>query len=145
MRGNVRVLDAQSGHRDSSIAQHVYARSALACCLAELGTFPEALASAAASRCGWPKRPTEHIRWFMRASAVGSSSASRHFVHAVSVLERGLDLCHGRDYPVLAAVTRGALGYAYAMSGQVTEALPLLAAAVEALSHSMRGSALAII
>jgi DNA-binding SARP family transcriptional activator len=145
MRGNVRVLDAQLGHRDGSIAQHVYARSALACCLAELGTFPEALASGAAA----VKMAEAADRTYPLVHACFSSGfvflRQGNFVHAVSVLERGLDLCHGRDYPVLAAVTRGALGYAYAMSGQVTEALPLLAAAVEALSHSMRGSALAII
>jgi len=60
------------------------------------------------------------------------------------VLERGLHVCRGREFPVLAAVNRGALGYAYALSGRVAEGLPLLEAAGDALSHSMRGSVLAM-
>src|SRR6185436_14438575 len=48
MRDSVDALDDESTRGDNR-AQQVYAYSALACCLAELGTFAEALASATAA------------------------------------------------------------------------------------------------
>jgi tetratricopeptide (TPR) repeat protein len=145
MRQNVHALDDELLRRGDSPAQQVYARSALACCLAELGAFAEALA------CGSEAvRMAEAAdRTYPLVHACFSSGLvylrNGDFARAVPVLERGLRVCRGREFPVLAAVTQGALGYAYALSGQVTEALPLLEAATDALSHSMRGSALAMI
>lgn len=45
---------------------------------------------------------------------------------AVRLLERALALCHDWNLPVLTSITAGFLGYAYALSGRLTEGLPLL-------------------
>lgn len=145
MRQNVHARDDEPFRRGRGPAQQVYARSALACCLAELGAFAEAQAcgSEAVQMAEAADRtyPLVHACFSSGLVYLRNGDCAR----AVSVLERGLHVCRGREFPVLAAVTRGALGYAYTLSGLVTEALPLLEAAAEALTHSMRGSALAMI
>jgi tetratricopeptide (TPR) repeat protein len=50
---------------------------------------------------------------------------------AIAVLERALGLCQGADIPLGFIESASTLGYAYALAGRVTEALPLLEQAVE--------------
>jgi tetratricopeptide (TPR) repeat protein len=145
MRQHVHALDDGRLRRGDSVAQAVYARSALACCLAELGAFAEALACSSEA----VRMAEAADRTYPLVHACFSSGLvylrNGDLARAVPVLERGLHLCRGREFPVLAAVTRGALGYAYTLSGRVPEALPLLEASADALMRSMRGSALAMI
>jgi tetratricopeptide (TPR) repeat protein len=55
---------------------------------------------------------------------------------AISVLERGLRLCDIGQISTLFIETAAALGYAYALSGRVAEALPLLEQALEEVERS---------
>jgi tetratricopeptide (TPR) repeat protein len=60
------------------------------------------------------------------------------FHQAITVLERGLDLCRSRNLENWFYGLAGALGYAYALSGRLSEALPLLEQVVEQ-DAAMRG------
>jgi len=145
LRQNIRSLERELLRRGDSPARQVYSRCSLAHCLAELGEFPEGLACStealqmaeAADRT----YPLVHACFAAGAICVRKGDWAR----AVPVLERGLHLCQGREFPVLAAVTQAVLGYAYTLSGRLREAVPLLETAVDALSHSMRGAALAMV
>src|SRR4030095_9636074 len=55
---------------------------------------------------------------------------------AISVLERGLRLCDIGQISTLFIQTSASLGYAYALSGPVAEALPLLEQALEEVDRS---------
>src|SRR5262249_28723089 len=48
------------------------------------------------------------------------------FPQGIPVLERGLRLCQAGDIPTLVPTVARALGTAYALTGRVAEALPLL-------------------
>jgi tetratricopeptide (TPR) repeat protein len=50
---------------------------------------------------------------------------------AITVLERGLTLCQATHIPLMFPLVASQLGYAYALSGQVIQALPLLEQAME--------------
>jgi len=50
--------------------------------------------------------------------------------HAISALKRGLDVCRASDLPFRSLRFTAALGYAFAVSGRIAEALPLLTQAV---------------
>jgi tetratricopeptide (TPR) repeat protein len=64
--------------------------------------------------------------------------------HAIALCERGLELCRVWNIPLLTLGGTARLGYAYALSGRIAEALPLLEQVVEqaastrevALAHS---------
>jgi tetratricopeptide (TPR) repeat protein len=60
------------------------------------------------------------------------------FPHAIAVLERGLDLCRSGNLENWFYGLAAALGYAYALSGRLAEALPLLEEVVEQ-DTAMRG------
>src|SRR5207245_3116181 len=55
---------------------------------------------------------------------------------AISVLERGFRLCDIGQISTLFIQTAASLGYAYALSGRVAEALPLLEQALEEADRS---------
>jgi len=114
----------------------VASRRYLSMCLAALGEFPEGSA-----------RGEEGLRI---AEAVGNPSSIAYasygisflyftrgeFQRAITTLERGRELCQVADVKLtttLSAVA-AALGYAYALTGRVVEALPLLEQAVEDIS-----------
>jgi tetratricopeptide (TPR) repeat protein len=59
-----------------------------------------------------------------------------NFHQGILVLEQGLELCQAWDIPALFPQLARALGTAYALSGRVTEALPLLE---QAASKGRRG------
>jgi tetratricopeptide (TPR) repeat protein len=144
VRQNIRALEPELLRSGDGAAYRVYSRCYLAHCLAELGEFSEGVAysTEALQMAEGAERtyPLVHACFVSGVVTVRQGDLAR----AVSVLERGLALCRGREFPVLDAVTRAVLGYAYALSGRVAEALPYLEAAVDALAHSMRGSALAM-
>jgi tetratricopeptide (TPR) repeat protein len=54
------------------------------------------------------------------------------------VLERGLQLCQSGNLPIQFSLIASALGYAYALSGRITEALPLLEKAVSQAASTGR-------
>ena len=103
----------------------VLSREILARCLADVGAFSEGLAHGEDS--------------FLIAAAVHPASlvyACRGMAHvylhkgefhqAISWLERGLEVCRVGDFPLLLYLVSSTLGYAYVLSGRVSEALPLL-------------------
>jgi tetratricopeptide (TPR) repeat protein len=126
MRQSIGSLESELTDRGDLPAQQIYTRSGGICSLAELGEFAEGRA-----------RGAEAIRI---AETTGRSYGLSHacfglgFLHlrqgelgsALAVLERGLSLCDGREVPLLAAALRALLGYGYALSGQLTKAIPLL-------------------
>jgi class 3 adenylate cyclase/tetratricopeptide (TPR) repeat protein len=60
-----------------------------------------------------------------------------NFPRAISVLERGLELCRASNIRVWFPLIASALGYSYALSGRAAAALPLLEQAVE--QHASTG------
>ena len=61
---------------------------------------------------------------------IGSLYLTRgEFQKAIATLERGRELCQVADVKLIGVLSAAAaaLGYAYALSGRVVEALPLLA------------------
>jgi tetratricopeptide (TPR) repeat protein len=104
----------------------VLSRAWLARCLAELGAFPEGIAHAEeAVRIA---EAFDHPNSLIIAClGVGFLSLrQRDLSRAISVLERGLDLCRVWNIPNWFPDTASALGCAYAFAGRVAEALPLL-------------------
>src|SRR5713226_6022158 len=83
-----------------------------------------------------PESPSPHRRWAVpgargRACAcIGSvgflSLLKGDFTRAIAALERGVGICQARNISYLVPFTTSALGYAYALSGRVMEAVPLL-------------------
>jgi class 3 adenylate cyclase/tetratricopeptide (TPR) repeat protein len=53
------------------------------------------------------------------------------FHKAITMLERGLTLCQATQIPLMFPLVASQLGYAYALSGQVSQALPLLEQAMK--------------
>ena len=47
------------------------------------------------------------------------------------MLERGFELCRVRDFPIPFSLIGSSLGIAYALSGRLAEAIPLLEQALE--------------
>jgi class 3 adenylate cyclase/tetratricopeptide (TPR) repeat protein len=109
----------------------VICRMYLAWCLAEVGEFGGGLAFGKeglriAEEVG---RPFDLI-----AACVGIGGLSLvlgDLPNAIAMLDRGLTLCQKWDLPLWFATTSSRLGYAYALSGRVDEALPLLERAVD--------------
>ena len=98
-------------------------------CLAELGAFPEGIAQgAAAVRIA---EAVDHPHSLIHAYlGVGFLALrTRDLSTAIPVLERCLELCRVYNILLWFPETAAALGCAYAWTGRVTEALPLLAQA----------------
>jgi DNA-binding NtrC family response regulator/tetratricopeptide (TPR) repeat protein len=104
----------------------VLSRGWLAWCLAELGMFAEGLAQG-----------TEGVRLaetvahpFALTSAVRGLCTvylrQGNLQQAISVLERGLNVSQGWHLPLRTPIFGAALGYAYALAGRPSEALPLV-------------------
>jgi predicted ATPase len=109
----------------------VHSRTWLIWCLAEIGSFTEgsrrgAEAVQIAEAANHPYSLT--FAYF----GVGLLSLRKGELHtAISVLERGLQLCQTWHLPIRFPSLAATLGYTYALSGRVTEAMPLLERAVE--------------
>ncbi len=66
------------------------------------------------------------------SSGIGILSLRKGDLHrAISVLERGLQVCQTWHIPLMFPWVASAVGYAYALAGRVDEALPLLEQAVD--------------
>jgi class 3 adenylate cyclase/tetratricopeptide (TPR) repeat protein len=109
----------------------VMARTWLVACLADLGEFAEG-----ATRAEEAVRIAESIEHpFSLTQAYpglgGLYLRKRDLPKAIPVLERSLGLCRVANNPAWFPTVAAALGYAYALSGRVAEALPLLKQAVE--------------
>jgi class 3 adenylate cyclase/tetratricopeptide (TPR) repeat protein len=106
----------------------------LAWCLAERGEFAAGIArGAAAVRIA--EAVDQPLSFIVASFGLGGVHLTRGDLQsAISVLERGLDLCRVWDirfwFPLLASP----LGYAYALCGQGAEALPLQEQAMEHLA-----------
>jgi class 3 adenylate cyclase/tetratricopeptide (TPR) repeat protein len=104
----------------------VTSRTFLAYCLAEQGAFD------AAAACGAEgmqvAEVAEHANSLVIAClGVGRLALNRgDLPQAITVLEHGLCLCQSAHIALLFSATAAALGYAYALAGRMTEALPLL-------------------
>jgi tetratricopeptide (TPR) repeat protein len=104
----------------------VASRAWLSRCLAELGAFPEA--STHGEEAVRIAEAVDHPNSLIVAYlGVGFLSLrQRNLSRAISVLERGLDLCRVFNILLWFPETAAALGCAYACAGRITEALPLL-------------------
>jgi DNA-binding SARP family transcriptional activator len=142
LRQNIATLEVERLRGSISSAHEIYSHACLACCLAELGEFGEGLA------CG--ARALRLAGEIDRAYALVHACFGTGIVYlrkgeldrAVSLLERGQDLCRGRDFPFVAAANESLLGYAYLLKDQLARALPLLEEAVETFTSRMGGAAL---
>jgi DNA-binding SARP family transcriptional activator len=144
LRESVASLEAELSRRGRP-TQQVYTRACLACCLAELGEFQEGLAcSAEATRMA-----EESERSYALVHAWFGSGIVRvrmgDLDGAIPVLERGVTICREQELPLVGAASASLLGYAYALRGRLTEAMPLLERAVERLSRGVRFDALSMV
>jgi tetratricopeptide (TPR) repeat protein len=108
----------------------VFSRTWLVASLAELGAFPEGIA-----RGEEAVRIAESIdqpgRIVQASFGTGLLHLRKGDVHkAIAALERGLELCQVRNIEAWFANFTSHLGYAYALSGRVAEAVPVLEQAV---------------
>jgi class 3 adenylate cyclase/tetratricopeptide (TPR) repeat protein len=104
----------------------VLSRTWLVRCLAELGAFPEGIAhgAEAVQIAEAVDHPLSLVHAYLGVGFL--SLRQRDLARAIPVLERGLDLCRVYNILLWFPETASALGYAYALSGRVAEALPLL-------------------
>jgi len=115
----------------------VLSRAYLSWSLAELGVFAEGIARGEEGvRIA---EATDHPFSLIWAYAgIGKLYLNKgDFYRSILVLERGLRLCQAWDIPALFPTVASALGMAYALSGRVTEALPLLE---QAASQGRKGA-----
>jgi tetratricopeptide (TPR) repeat protein len=100
-------------------------------CLAELGVFAEGIARGKAGVQA--AEVTDDPDYLVEALyGVGLVFLREGDLHpAIVALERGLGLCEGGNLPIWYPALASALGYAYALSDRISEALPLLEKAVE--------------
>jgi tetratricopeptide (TPR) repeat protein len=108
----------------------VFSRTWLVASLAELGAFAEGIA-----RGEEAVRIAESIdqpgRVVQASFGTGLLHLRKGDVHkAIAALERGLELCQVRNIEAWFANFTSHLGYAYALSGRVAEAVPVLEQAV---------------
>jgi tetratricopeptide (TPR) repeat protein len=109
----------------------VNSRARLSQCMAELGAFAEGITH---SEDGI-RMAEERDHPFSRASAYGSLGdlylRKGDLPKAISLLDRGVELCQVWQIQFYFPHVASPLGLAYALSGRVAEALPLLEQAVE--------------
>jgi tetratricopeptide (TPR) repeat protein len=104
----------------------VASRAWLSRCLAELGAFPEA--STHGKEAVRIAEAVDHPNSLIIAYlGVGFLALrQRDISRAIAMLERGLELCRVYNMLLWFTETAAALGCAYALSGRIAEALPLL-------------------
>jgi tetratricopeptide (TPR) repeat protein len=101
-------------------------RVALAQCLAELGAFTEGLAHAEESlRIAEAVNHPDSLSQACRG--IGDVYLRKGALHqAIPWLERGLEVSRAWDMLLRFYLVSSTLGYAYVLSGRLSEALPLL-------------------
>ena len=132
LKGTIDVLHGHLLHErfGRSIHASVNVRSVLAPCLAELGEFEEATAIAAEAIeiAETLKQPGSLIAASLGACAVLLRRGGFHQI--IQRLEESV-LSPGAGLAAWTPTSAGMLGYAYAMTGRLADALPLLEQAVE--------------
>ncbi len=115
-----------------------FSRTWLVWCLAELGEFAEGIARGeeGVRVAEAVDQPFDRILAYLGVGLLHLRKGDLH--SAIPVLERGLQLCQSGNLPVWFPAIASPLGYAYALSGRIAEAIPLLERAAEE-STSMRG------
>jgi tetratricopeptide (TPR) repeat protein len=105
-------------------------------CLAELGAFAEGITrgKAGVQAAEVTDDPEDVVEALYGVGLVFLRKGDLH--PAIVALERGLGLCEGGDLSIWYPALASALGYAYALSDRIREALPLIEKAV-ALDASM--------
>jgi tetratricopeptide (TPR) repeat protein len=109
--------------------QRVSIRSWLAWSLAETGQFQEGLAVGEEGIRFAPDEPFTVINALFGVSLVHLHQGA--FEQAIAQLEHALHLCRFWQIPIPLVLVTSQLGYAYALSGRLAEAFPLLAEGVE--------------
>jgi class 3 adenylate cyclase/tetratricopeptide (TPR) repeat protein len=134
---NVASLTGESLYQrfDLTDFPSVISRNFLVRCFAELGMFAEGIARGVESIqiVEVVDHPFDLTSAYFNVGYLYLRKGDLH--QAILLLERSLGLCQGANrsilFPVLFPIISSALGYAYALSGRITEALPLLEQAVE--------------
>jgi tetratricopeptide (TPR) repeat protein len=104
----------------------VLSRVYLSWSLAELGAFAEAI-TRGEEGVGIAEAADQPFSRIWAYVGIGKLYLDKGDVHrGIPVLERGLALCQVWDIPNMFPTVASRLGYAYALSGRVSEALPLL-------------------
>jgi class 3 adenylate cyclase/tetratricopeptide (TPR) repeat protein len=133
LRQNVAALEGDLRHARFGMAglPSVHSRTFLVYCLAECGEFVEGMThSEDAVRIA--EAVDQPYSLVLASTALGQLHLCRGACRqAISLFERGLELCRVWNIPLLALSSTARLGYAHALSGQVSTALPLLEQAVE--------------
>jgi tetratricopeptide (TPR) repeat protein len=108
----------------------------LAWCLAELGTFPEAISQAeeAVRIAETAEQTYTRLQAYFGLGLVRVRNGDIHL--ATQVLEHGRVLCRSIDAPLLFHLNAALLGYAYALSGRAADGLPLLNDAVQHVTRT---------
>jgi tetratricopeptide (TPR) repeat protein len=126
-----RTVEALQGDRryvryETATVVSVFARDRLAWCLAELGEFAEAMATT--EEADRVAREIDHPPSLVVAGRGRGLVPLRRgdFVQAILPLERSVELCRVTPAPALLDVSAAWLGYAYALSGRLAEAVALL-------------------
>src|SRR5262249_27175420 len=147
-RANVGSLTGELVHQRFGLLQvpSVHARTCLVWCLAELGEFPEAIATGQeAVRLA---EAMEHpLNIPVACSGLGVAYLRKGEIgDAISVLERGVEKSREGNVPLWFPRVASDLGMAYALAGRIDLALPLLLQAVEqgAAMELMAGHSLSV-
>jgi tetratricopeptide (TPR) repeat protein len=109
----------------------VFSRSFLVRSLAEYGAFSEGKAPAEEGVRMAEAADHPFSRVVMYRDVGYRSLRQGDLQHAISVLERALDLVQGAHLRALVPAAASTLGVAYALAGRTAEAIPLLEQAVE--------------
>jgi hypothetical protein len=102
----------------------------LAWCLAEEGEFGGGLAFGVEG-LRIAEAVNQPFDLIAACLGIGGLSSSKAASQGHRHVQRGLALCQTWDLPLWFVTTSARLGYAYALSGRVAEALPLLERAVD--------------
>src|SRR5437667_241191 len=123
---NVTTLETELKRRGVESKQCVNSRTFLAWCLAELGEF--AAATAAADEAISMAETAGSAYWLVHAcSGAGLVRLRRGDAEgAIAFAERAAELCWGRDFTALWAISASILGPAYTLAGRVGDAISLL-------------------
>ncbi len=125
---NVTVLEGERAHERLGLTglPSVLSRTWLAWSLAEQGQFKEALMHADEA-LSIAETAGQAYSVAAASLAIGQVQLVRGvFGQAIPTLERAAELCRSWDLQVIVTTTNALLGLAYALSGRITEALPIL-------------------
>ena len=114
----------------------VESRSRLVCCLADIGAFTEGarIAEEGVQMAEALNHPISLARAYLGMGTLHLLKGD--LPQSIPLLERGRDVCDAWNLLNWRSLIASRLGYAYALYGRITEALPLLEQAVERARHT---------